>query len=552
MPSGIVLSQRLIHPNQSPCVFNGQKFAPAPPHIPTAKRPIFTTEAPRPTHCVVKTLGLMFGISSLLVEPSVVDAKQRVAKDPAIARKAQLGQFMTPKDVADYMARSFDASRFDRVRLLDAGAGQGALSLAFARRWTSEAPVGSSLAIDAFELDPAMVGKLRAGLAAIRNTPGTSSHIIEGDFIAEAAAVLSRGERPYTHAILNPPYKKISSDSQARALLSGAGIETVNLYSGFVGLALKLMQDQGELVAIIPRSFCNGPYYRSFRDILLDNAAILSIHLFKARDKAFAADNVLQENIVIHLKRGAVQGDVDVSTSADASFSDVSTRRVPFSQIVTGGDKSRVIHVPVDVNGAALANMPAYRTSLEELGMQVSTGPVVDFRLKRFLRDVPSPGDAPLLYPLHFSGGRFEWPRLGARKPNALAMNAETSRLVYPRGYYVVVRRFSSKEEARRIVASLVDPLQLSAPWVAFENHLNVFHAGRKPLSEELARGLSVYLNSKIVDDWLRNFSGHTQVNATDLRSLPLPSRSHLQAMGRWGGKAPTQAQIDALVADPK
>jgi adenine-specific DNA-methyltransferase len=512
----------------------------------------FTTAARRPTRYAVKTLGLMLGISSLLIEPSLAAAKQRIAKDPAIARKAQLGQFMTPREVAYYMASSFDASRFERVRLLDAGAGQGALSLAFARRWASEARAGSSLAIDAYELDPAMVSKLREGLATLRDMPGASSRITAGDFIAEAAGMLSRGERPFTHAILNPPYKKISSDSQARALLSSAGIETVNLYSGFVALALKLMQDQGELVAIIPRSFCNGPYYRSFREILLDNAAIVSIHLFKARDKAFAADNVLQENVIIHLKRGAVQGDVDISTSADASFSDVNKRRVPFSQIVTGEDKSRVIHVPIDANGAALANMPAYRTSLEELGIQVSTGPVVDFRLKRFLRDVPSAGDAPLLYPLHFSGGRFEWPRLGARKPNALAMNAETSRLVYPRGFYVVVRRFSSKEEVRRIVASLVDPVLLPEPWVAFENHLNVFHSGKKPLSEELARGLSVYLNSKIVDDWLRNFSGHTQVNATDLRSLPLPSRSRLQALGKWAGKAPTQAQIDTLVADPK
>lgn len=494
----------------------------------------------------------MLGISSLLIEPTVAAAKRRAAEKPAVVRKAQLGQFMTPEGIADYMANSFEASRFNRVRLLDAGAGQGALSLAFARRWASGAPVGSTLAIDAYELDPAMVGQLRVGLSAIRDMPGASTHIIEGDFIAEAAAMISRGERPYTHAILNPPYKKISSDSNARALLSSAGIETVNLYSGFVGLSIKLMQDNGELVAIVPRSFCNGPYYRSFRDILLDNAAIVSIHLFMARNKAFAADNVLQENIIIRLKRGSMQGDVEVSTSTDASFSDLNTRRVPFSQIVPAGDKLRVIHVPVDGNGSALANMPAYRNSLEELGMQVSTGPVVDFRLRRFLRDDPSPGDIPLLYPLHFSRGRFEWPRLGARKPNALAMNSETSRLVYPRGFYVVVRRFSSKEEARRIVASLVEPSQLPEPWVAFENHLNVFHAGKQPLAEDLARGLSVYLNSKIVDDWLRNFSGHTQVNATDLRSLPLPSRPRLQALGKSARKNLTQAQIDALVADPK
>lgn len=491
----------------------------------------------------------MVGLSSLLLDPSVAEAKPRASADPAAARKAQLGQFMTPPSVAEHMSASFDTARFDQVRLLDAGAGRGALSLAFARRWASKALVGSKLAVDAYELDPAIVRELRTGLAVLADLPGASSRVIEGDFIAEAAAMIARGERPYTHAILNPPYKKISSESSARTLLSGAGIETVNLYSGFVALALKLLRDQGELVAIIPRSFCNGPYYRAFRNIMLDNAAIVSIHLFTARDRAFAADNVLQENVIVHLKRGAAQGDVEINTSTDASFSDLLRRRVPFEQIVRVSDRTRVIHIPVEADGAALSNMPAYRTSLGELGVQVSTGPVVDFRLKRFLRNDPSPGDASLLYPLHFSGGRFEWPRLGARKPNALAMSAETARLVYPRGFYVVVRRFSSKEEARRIVASLVDPTQLPEPWIAFENHLNVFHAGKKPLTEEVARGLTVYLNSKIVDDWIRNFSGHTQVNATDLRALPLPSRARLQALGKWSGSEPTQAQIDAMVA---
>ena len=53
---------------------------------------------------------------------------------------------------------------------------------------------------------------------------------------------------------------------------------------------------EGQIVAIIPRSFCNGPYYRSFRDFILERAAIKQIHLFGSRNKAFMDDNVLQEN----------------------------------------------------------------------------------------------------------------------------------------------------------------------------------------------------------------------------------------------------------------
>jgi hypothetical protein len=78
-----------------------------------------------------------------------------------------------------------------------------------------------------------------------------------------------------------------------------AGIETVNLYSAFVALALTLMQPGGQLVAIIPRSFCNGPYYRPFRAFLLRHAALRHIHLFASRTKAFKDDDVLQENVII-------------------------------------------------------------------------------------------------------------------------------------------------------------------------------------------------------------------------------------------------------------
>lgn len=61
-------------------------------------------------------------------------------------------------------------------------------------------------------------------------------------------------------------------------------------------------------MAIIPRSFCNGPYYRPFREFVLKHAAIRHMHLFESRNKAFKDDDVLQENIIIWLERGGQQG----------------------------------------------------------------------------------------------------------------------------------------------------------------------------------------------------------------------------------------------------
>jgi hypothetical protein len=135
------------------------------------------------------------------------------------------------------------------------------------------------------------------------------------------------------------------------------------------------------------------------------------------------------------------------------------------------------------------------------------------------------------------------------KKPNAILRNPETEKWLYPNGFYTVVRRFSSKEEKRRVVASVVEPDMFpNQEKIGIENHLNVFHERKSGLTESLARGLAVYLNSTAVDDHFRRFSGHTQVNATDLKLLKYPSRDTLITLGAWSVKhleELTQAMID-------
>lgn len=68
---------------------------------------------------------------------------------------------------------------------------------------------------------------------------------------------------------------------------------------------------------------------------------------------------------------------------------------------------------------------------------------------------------------------------------------------------------------------------------VNFENKTNYFHALGKPLHDGLAKGLWVFLNSSLVDKYFRQMNGHTQVHATDLRTLRYPTREQLINMGK-------------------
>ncbi|MDN8003130.1 Eco57I restriction-modification methylase domain-containing protein [Burkholderia multivorans] len=475
--------------------------------------------------------------------------RRMVASNTAQKHKAEFGQFMTPSSVARFMASLFPPSTLKTCRLLDAGAGVGALSCAFLDRWVAGGFGFDAVEATAYEIDDNLRGHLAQHLAGYQ---GVTSRIIAGDYIELATAddlFSVKQVTGYTHAILNPPYKKINSNSAHRLALRRVGIETVNLYSAFVALAVAQAAPGGQVVAIIPRSFCNGPYYRPFRDFILERAAIRRMHLFESRNKAFKDDEVLQENVIIHLERGAAQGSVMVSTSTDDTFADLVTHEHPFDRIVFPDDPERFIHVPTSPEKNAIELSPAIRCTLADLGIKVSTGPVVDFRLKEHLRDMPAEGTVPLLYPSHFSSTGTTWPIEGMKKPNAIERNADTEKWLYPSGFYCVVRRFSSKEEKRRIVASVAEPSAFGdAPMLGFENHLNVFHENKHGLPKALAHGLALFLNTTAVDEHFRRFNGHTQVNATDLKLMKYPSRDVLIQLGEWAMQqgALSQAQIDA------
>jgi len=487
-------------------------------------------------------------MNAAMVEGTALIAVDRVrqAANGALLpeRKSELGQFMTPAPIAQFMAALF-TERPEFVRLLDAGAGVGSLTAAFMDRFGT-IPVH----VTAYEVDPALAKHLRGTLARF-GSGAFQGKLIERDFIQEAvySIQLGRAWPGFTHAIMNPPYKKINGRSSHRALLRGVGLETVNLYSAFVGLAVELMAEGGEVVAIVPRSFCNGPYYKPFRDWIFARCSLDHIHLFHSRSSAFNHDAVLQENVIIKLVRGKLQGAVTITTSSDMSFSDLQAHHYPFQQVVHVGDPQQFIHVPSAPTHVGPEGVPLAAFALDEIGLSVSTGPVVDFRLKEYLRAEPTPYTIPLLYPTHFSGGGLLWPRR-SKKPNALIDAPETRKWVLPKGYYTVVRRFSSKEERRRIVAHVVDPSMFGADALGFENHLNVFHAQKHGLDQDIAFGLCAFLNSTAIDEYFRRFSGHTQVNATDLRLLRYPAAAEMGRLGEWARRTgqPTTAQIDEMV----
>ena len=472
--------------------------------------------------------------------------------------KSELGQFFTPLQIANLMASMFECP-FDNVRLLDAGAGIGGLFAAATAALVERERPPREIEVTAYETDKSLEEHLHKSATICAEICRSKkikfrATICIGDFIKHAVDALNSSlfdkTMSFNCAILNPPYRKINCDSEVRSLLRRIGIETSNLYTGFLATAINLLEQRGELVAISPRSFCNGPYFLPFRRQLLAHTAVRRIHIFDSRKEAFKDDAVLQETVIFHIVKGGSPSKVLVTSCArrmePATFA---SREMEYNRVVTPGDPNFFIHIPSDRNADnAALKINKLRLHLEDLELFVSTGRVVDFRARRYLRANPEVDTVPLIYPAHLCKGIVTWPKQ-SKKPNAIVACAETADLLIPNSNYVLVKRFSSKEERKRIVAVVYSKDCISCDLVGFENHMNYYHRNGKGLPLILTKGLSVFLNSTPVDVYFRQFNGHTQVNATDLRSFKYPTLKQLESLGKKIGNSLTdQTAIDALV----
>jgi adenine-specific DNA-methyltransferase len=471
-------------------------------------------------------------------------------------RRSDLGQFMTPATTARLMASMFAATQ-ESIRLLDPGAGVGSLTAAFVSEICGRAKKPKSIQSIAYEIDPQLTLYLQSTLQQCRKASESAGiafdyEIIQKDFIDESVHTLRHemftSVSRFNCVIMNPPYKKINIDSPARLALREIGIETSNIYTGFLSVVLHLLEHGGELVAITPRSFCNGTYFKPFREMFLGTVTLRRVHIFDSRTVTFKQDQVLQENVIFHGVKGEREEEtitVSSSTGPDDDF--VTTREVHYDQLVRPSDREHYIHIVPDELGASVADrMGMLHSKLADLHIQVSTGRVVDFRATAFLRDNPTSETVPLIYPRNLENGFVRWPKPGGNKPQALTALNGAKELLVPKGIYVLAKRFSSKEEQRRVVAAIYDPKRIAAEHVGFENHINYYHRNGAGLPMELAKGLVAFLNSTLVDMYFRQFSGHTQVNATDLRNLKYPTRGQLNELGlRIGEEFPDQETLD-------
>lgn len=453
--------------------------------------------------------------------------------------RKKYGQFFTSKETARFMANLYEIPTGKQcVTILDAGAGSGILSCAFIE-WIEQFDTITQIELTCYENDKSVLGLLRKNLEYCKKH---STKIIEYNICTENYitsqymdfnCMIGGNLNPpkYDYVIGNPPYMKVPKDAPEAKTMSEVCYGTPNMYFIFATMGLFNLKAGGEMVYIIPRSWTSGAYFKRFRQYFLTEGKLEHIHLFVCRDKIFDKENVLQETIIIKVRKTYVNpAQIRITSSkSNKDFDEINSLIVPYSLVVSGEDYY-VYLVTDDKEVAVLKQLHQFNQTLPDIGVKMKTGLTVDFRNGDILRDEEEDGAIPLFYSQHIKQGKVQFP---IQKKNEYVVTNQCG-LMQDNKNYLFVKRFTAKEESRRLQCGIY--LAKNYPQytkISTQNKINFIDVLFGEMSECLVYGLYVLFNSTLYDKYYRILNGSTQVNSTEVNSMPVPDMESIQEMGK-------------------
>lgn len=465
----------------------------------------------------------------------------------------KLGQFFTAPKLCDYMSSMIDyVPTTGTIRILDAGAGIGNLTISTVSRCCQLGYKHIHAVL--YEVDDSIIPTLEANMNKLSSSLASdnmsfSYEIRCRDYILDD---WWSNEGQFHFSVINPPYFEFNSkhspySNATEHLFKG----NPNIYASFIAKILSQLHADGQLVVISPRSFTSGLYFTGFRNFVLSYASLDCIHIFKSRKDVFRNMDVLQENIISKFSRRRQQSNIEIRSSLGMDdINDALVHFFPSDVIIDYGNKTKFIRIPenrYDYDVLRLVN--SWNSDFQKNGYYISTGPVVKHRSRSFLTQRKEVDSVPLLQMHNTDSFRSSWSGQSKKDLWFTCTNESKNQLV-KNAVYVLLKRFSSKEQKHRLMSFVHDPATIDTDVIGLENHLN--YIGLKNSEMELieACGLSALLNSELMDRYFRCISGSTQVNATEIRLLKFPDRKTVREIGKLISRLDTvnQDTIDEIV----
>ena len=477
---------------------------------------------------------------------------QVYAKSVTTQHKKDNGQFFTPTEIAHFMAGLAKQTR-EKFKILDPGCGTAILSSSLIETIVKRSNTIKEIELVVYETDQDILPYTQATLDYLskwlkknkikfKPTLDTNDFVLENKDCFQVSATLFSEPKNATYDIVisNPPYFKVSKDDKRAVVAKSIVWGQPNIYSIFMMVATKLLKEGGELIFITPRSFASGNYFRAFREAFFQEIKIEHIHLFGSRTDTFDRDSVLQETLILKGKKQKLNqhlSSIFVTHSKGIRDIESFTEKIyKTDDLIDLKSKEKIIHLPTnETDDKVIKLFKSWAGSLRQYDIQISTGPVVSFRATQYLFEQYQNGTVflvPLYQLINTAKMQFEWPVTKKNKPQYIQLCEETKSLLLPNKNYVLLRRFSAKDDKSRLVATpyFVDITQ--AEYIGVENHLNYIYRPKGHLERNEILGLAALLNSNLFDTYFRTFNGNINVSATELREMPLPPLEDIKQIG--------------------
>lgn len=464
--------------------------------------------------------------------------------------KKEKGQFFTPREIASLMG-SFAKSSAASLRILDPGCGTAILTCAIIEHLLANSNL-KSIELVVYETDNDLIPLSKKSLEYLKEWLQIKKIVFNyslnsDDFVLENANCLSENidlfskkAEPFDIIISNPPYFKLSIDDKraiaAKTVVNGHP----NIYAIFMAISAKLLKENGEIIFITPRSYASGSYFKLFREYFFKIIEIDNVHLFVSRKDTFNRDKVLQETVIIKGKRKEKNNpNHNVIVTSSQGLKDILTPELKtFKQkvLIDLSSNEKILYLPTnDFEESILDIFKNWNGNLNKYNIQISTGPVVGFRSKEYIQENYQNGTvflAPLFWLHNVKQMILEWPLPKPEKGQYIRIENESKSVLIPNKNYILLRRFSSKDDKSRLIAAPYFCNFIKSEFIGVENKVNYIYRPKGHLDRNEILGLCALLNSTLFDSFFRIFNGNVNVSATELREIPLPALETIKEIG--------------------
>lgn len=450
-------------------------------------------------------------------------------------KQKEISHYSTPNNIAEYMAKRLVNQKIKnpkKIKILDPGAGTGILGIILILKLIVLYPT-SHFSLVAYENDSVISKLLYKNLDLLRNWLRNRSYsfsfeIKNNDYILEENSLLQnpafKHEKNYDFIIANPPYKKVKKNSLYVETMPFIVYGASNKYSFFLAKSVIELKDNGTMAYIVPRSWMSGTYFKNFRNFIFKFGSVIEIHSFNDRNNFFGTSQVLQELVIIIFQKKHFKSINYYNHDSLKMMGKDSKISANVNEVIVGPEKK--VYNITNLEQLRIANLfRSFGNRFSDIGIKMHTGLTVCFRNKKFLRNKPSENTVPIFYSQNLKKSGIE-----LNKNQGQYITMEHPGFLQNNKNYLFIKRFSTKEEKRRIQISFYNAREFSNySKISTDNKLNFVSSK----DNELLKGVFLVMASTKFDIYYRLLNGNTQVNSSEINEMYFPSKKFIKHLSK-------------------